>query len=327
MPEKENLDKAARLISMMHLLYRNRRGLTLEQIAEHTGVTVRQVYRDIDTLESIGMPIYEPEPGRWAFEAGNFVPPVLFTQPEAFALFIAIRLLARFSDDQNPVAVDALAKLASALPAGVAEHIQASAVTLSSRPRNPDFVHVFSTVTRGWAEQRWVHIRYHKADSGETDETDLAPYFIEPSAVGFATYVIGLSRKRGELRTIKLERIQSAYLLDETYQIPADFDPAALLATAWGIVFALPGEKLDDVVLRFSPEAARRVRESRWHPLEERIELSNGGCELHFRVAQAWELKPWIRQWGKGCVVVKPDDLRREIAEEMEEAANNYRGE
>ena len=46
-----------------------------------------------------------------------------FTLEEASALYLAARLLARYSDEHDPVVVQALAKLAGALPEAIAGHI------------------------------------------------------------------------------------------------------------------------------------------------------------------------------------------------------------
>ncbi|HKZ70809.1 MAG TPA: WYL domain-containing protein [Anaerolineales bacterium] len=52
--------------------------------------------------------------------------------------------------------------------------------------------------------------------------------------------------------------------------------------------------------------------------------MPNGGCILTVTVSSTLKMKPWIRQWGKDVIVLAPEELRREIAEEMWEAAQNY---
>src|SRR5205085_10769577 len=91
-----------------------------------------------------------------------------------------------------------------------------------------------------------------------------APYLIEPSGIGRTVYVIGAIMPRGELRTFKLERIERAALLDETFEAPADFDGHALLGRAWAVMYGEEG-KLVTVRLRFTQAVRRRVRETLWH--------------------------------------------------------------
>jgi len=80
-----------------------------------------------------------------------------------------------------------------------------------------------------------------------------------------------------------------------------------------------------EVRLQFPPgRVADRVRESEWHYSQKREDLPDGGCILSVTVGSTLEMKPWIRQWGKDCEVLTPAELRREIAEEMRDAARMY---
>jgi proteasome accessory factor B len=104
---------------------------------------------------------------------------------------------------------------------------------------------------------------YRAYQGGERTERVFAPYCIEPSGVGFSCYAIGLDELRGQLRTLKLDRIHEARLTDERFTLPESFDPYALLASAWGVVWADDAaEALEEVQLRFSPRVVRRVKES-----------------------------------------------------------------
>jgi predicted DNA-binding transcriptional regulator YafY len=322
MAEQESLDKAARLSNLTHLLFRNPKGLTPEQIAKSLKTTSRQAYRDLDVLEQMGVPVTEMSPGHYAIIPGHFLPPVHFNLEEAVALFLAARLLARYSDDHNPIVAHALAKLASSLPETVAEHVQATVAGLTAKPEDRSYSAAFAAVTQGWSERRKVRIWHRAAGSERIHEYLLAPYFVEPSAVGFATHVIGKEELFfKEIHTFKLERIRTAEVTAERYEIPDDFDPVALLNSAWGIMF---GPELQEVVLRFSPAVKRRVLESRWHPSQEDDDLGDAGCQLRFRVAHPMELKPWVRGWGKDCVCLAPEWLRRELAAEAGVVVGNY---
>lgn len=322
MSERESLDKAARLSNLTHLLFRNPKGLTPEQIAKALKTTGRQAYRDLDALELMGVPLTEMTLGRYAIIPGHFLPPVHFNLEEAVALFLAARLLARYSDDHNPIVVQALAKLASSLPETVAEYVQTTVAGLAAKPEDRSYSAAFAAVTQGWSERRKVRIWHRAAGSQHIHEYLLSPYFVEPSAVGFATHVIGREELFfKDLHTFKLERIRTAEVTAERYEIPDDFDPVALLNTAWGIMF---GQELQEVVLRFSPAVKRRVLESRWHPSQEHEDLGDAGCLLRFRVAHPMEMKPWIRGWGKDCICLAPEWLRRELAEELKKAAESY---
>jgi predicted DNA-binding transcriptional regulator YafY len=317
-----SIGRAARLTKITHLLYRNPRGLTAREMAGLCQVTPRTVQRDLQVLEEAGVPLWEDEDGRrYGILEGYFLPPIRLGLHEAMALFVAARLLSRYSDEHNPHITSALAKLAGILPEAMAGHVLKTARTLAQRAEDPLFTQVMETLTLGWATGRKVRLRYQSAGSENVHEYVFCPYFIEPSGVGYATYVIGHSSYFDGMRTFKVERIQKAELLQETFEIPEDFDAPELLAASWGIIY---GEEEITVKLRFSPEVTRRVKESTWHPSQEIEDQPDGGCLFTVAVANPIEITPWIRSWGAECEVLEPANLREEIGEEMTRGARLY---
>jgi len=321
--EDTAMSKEARLQKIVHLLYRNPLGLSTEELARHCRVTARTVQRDLNDLEAAGIPVWgDEETGRHGITKGYYLPPIHFNLEEASALYLAARLLARYSDEHNPLVVQALAKLAGAMPEAVAQHVHHTIRSLAYKRGNPLFASVFETVALGWATGRKVRIWHQAAGSEHVHQYLLSPYFVEPSAVGYATHVIGYEESYfHQIYTFKLERVQAAQLTNEVFEVPVDFDPMALLDSAWGIMF---GEELVKVRLRFSPQVARRVAESVWHPSQQLERCDDGGCILTVQVAHPLEMKPWIRGWGPDCEVLAPPDLRAEVAAEMRQAAEAY---
>ncbi len=322
MSGERSIGRAARLTKITHLLYRNPRGLTSRELARLCQVTPRTIQRDLQVLEEAGIPVWEDEEGRrYGILEGYFLPPIRLALDEAMALFVAARLLSRYSDEHNPHITSALAKLAGILPEAMAGHVLKTAQTLAQRPEDPVYTRVLETLTLGWATGRKVRMWYQSAGSENVHEYVFCPYFIEPSGVGFATYAIGHSSYFDGIRTFKVERIRKAELLKETFQIPDDFDATELLAGSWGIFY---GEEETTVKLRFSPEVTRRVKESTWHQSQQIEDLPDGGCLFTVVVASAVEITPWIRSWGAECEVLEPVELREEIAEEMTRGARLY---
>jgi len=317
------MSKAARLQKIVHLLYRNPRGLTTREIARHCRVTMRTAQRDLKDLEEAGIPLWEGEEGRYGVTEGYYLPPIHFNLEEAGALYLAARLLARYSDEHNPIVVHALAKLAAVLPETIAAHVHHSIDAMAGRRENRVFTRVLETIVLGWATGRKVRIWHQAAGSDNVHEYLFSPYFLEPSSVGYATYAIGYSSWFEDMHTFKVERIQAAQLTEETFDIPESFDGVGLLQNAWGIMYGRPGEEVE-VVLRFSPTVARRVEESVWHASQSLEPTDGGGCVLRVRVAHPMEMKPFIRSWGPECEVLSPQWLRQEVADEMRRVVEVY---
>jgi predicted DNA-binding transcriptional regulator YafY len=109
-------------------------------------------------------------------------------------------------------------------------------------------------------------------------------------------------------------------MLPQSFELPADLDLDALLSSAWGIIW---GEG-HVVKLRFSPRAAWRARESRWHPTQEIEDTDDGGCLLTLTVASLMEVGRWVRGWGDEVEVLAPEELRDELRREAVRLARAY---
>lgn len=316
------LSRSERLRAIERMLLVAPEGLRAQEIAERCGVDRRTVYRDLDLLSVSGVPLWQEE-GRFGIERERYLTTVRLNFNEAVALYMAARLLARHSDEHNPHVVTALDKLAIALPDPIGTHIARTAAYVRNRPVNDRYIQVLEAVTLAWSLRRKVRLWYRSPRSGQVHPRDFATYFIEPSGIGYACYAIGMDDWSGEMRTFKLERLERAQMLDQTYEIPDDFDPNRYLETSWGIMH---GEEQVEVVLQFSPAVASRVKESVWHPSQEIDDLEDGGCLFTVRVSEPKEMQPWIRSWGAEVEVIAPPALRQVIAEEAARTAALYGG-
>ena len=88
---------------------------------------------------------------------------VKLSSNEVLALYLAARLLARHSDEHNPLVIKALEKLADALDARsplMAQHIAQAAAAVRSRRTRREYVEALEVLMQGWAEGRKVRLRY-----------------------------------------------------------------------------------------------------------------------------------------------------------------------
>jgi len=79
-----------------------------------------------------------------------------------------------------------------------------------------------------------------------------------------------------------------------------------------------------EVVLKFHPRVAHRVRETRWHRSEQVEEQPDGSLLWRARVAEVQEMLPWIRGWGADCEVLEPQELREMLMGEAKAMAELY---
>lgn len=301
--------KAARLRRIEFRLYHSNQGLRATELAAECGVDRRTIYRDLATLHDMGVPIWEDR-GRYGLERSSYLSTVRLNLNEAVAILFAARLLSHHSDENNPHIASALEKLAAGIPEQtISSHLARVADQVRSRPLRAGYINAIETLTRAWADRQVVQLRYRAAGRAPTERI-IEPYFLEVSRSEPAAYVIGFDRLRNDLRTFKIERIEEAIVLNEHYQIPPEFDPYQHLDSAWGVI----NDERVLVRLRFSAEAASRVRESVWHHSQQLRDCTDGGCELQLTVGGTREIRSWVLGWGADVEVVEPAELRAEVA-------------
>ena len=321
----EAAGKAERLLQIEALLLAHPEGLTQAEIARRLGVHRSTIHRYLPALDRFA--VYDTDDGRLAIDRDQYLTQVRFTLHEAMALHLAARMMVARTDRHNPHAASALRKLGVALERLaplIGDHLKRSADVMDEETRRHDplYLQVLETLTRAWSERRKVRVWHQHEETRRVYEYVFAPYFIEPYPVGQTAHVIGWREPPGALRTFKIERIRRIEKLDESYEIAPDFDPRRLLADAWGIWYT-EAEPVE-VVLRFHPRVAHRVRETRWHRSEQVEEQPDGSLLWRARIAEPQEMLPWIRGWGADVEVVAPRELREEMMGEAKAMAELY---
>jgi predicted DNA-binding transcriptional regulator YafY len=318
----EQTRRATRLIEIARKLHRRPAGYSAAELARELGYSQRTIQRDLRDLESeLGVPLMDAPGRRYKILPGSApLAPVRFTLQEARAIYLASRLFARHADEQDPDGVSALEKLADTLPEAIGTQLEHTARVVQERPARKVYTESLRRLTDAWASQRTVVISYLSSGATEAKDIHLDPYLLEPMQSG--AYVLGFSHEHGEVRTFKIDRVQSVEETDEHFE-PKDVDEIIeQLSHGWGVVYG--GDEQYDVTVDFTPAVERRVRETNWHPAQRLTGLEDGGVRLEVRLPSLLEFEPWVRSWGAEALVVGPPELREKVAREMRAAADRY---
>jgi predicted DNA-binding transcriptional regulator YafY len=109
------MSRTSRLFQLMDALRAHRRPVSASSLGTELSVSVRTIYRDVQTLIELGAPI-EGEAGiGYLLRAGFFLPPLMFDEDELEALVLGARWVRRQGDAALAEAADkALAKIGTA---------------------------------------------------------------------------------------------------------------------------------------------------------------------------------------------------------------------
>ena len=321
-----NYSQAARLHDMIRTI-EARRGITLDELVQESGVNRRTVHRDLAAIEEAGYPLVSEWDGSrklYFFITGfKDVPPISFTLPELMTLSLLRSQMeflkeTPFHDDMASIA----RKVASVLPPRYAAHMERMAqVTLPLLSGSRDYGRVAEQLTRlreALLYQYVVTLSYQPRGKTGGEVYEVEPYTLIIHKGGL--YLLGYARNRKGLRTFALERILSVTVGKERFEIPEEFNPEEQLRRAFGIV----AEPVLSVRVRFSPEVAPTVRERCWHGSQEIRQEPGGGIVISFQAGGKMEILAWVLSFGAHAEVLEPSGLREEVRRSVASLARMY---
>jgi len=162
------MEKVSRLFAIMDSLRRHRRPVTAAALAEEHGVSVRTLYRDVQTLIGLGAPIDGEAGMGYVLRPGFFLPPLMFTAEELEALVLGARRVEARPDAALATAANkALAKIATASPDDLRDRLGETGlwpVRTQSVPDQP----LLAVVRESMRNERTLHISYVDEHGAQT---------------------------------------------------------------------------------------------------------------------------------------------------------------
>lgn len=125
------MSRAQRLLDLIQALRRRRRAVAGSVLAEELGVSLRTVYRDIETLKAQGAHI-EGEAGvGYVLRPGFMLPPLMLSEEEIEALVLGSRWVSERADGSlGKAARNLLAKIGTVLPEDLKAGIDSSGLLI-----------------------------------------------------------------------------------------------------------------------------------------------------------------------------------------------------
>jgi len=248
--------RASRLVSVL-LLVQTRGRLTARQLADELDVSVRTIYRDVESLHAAGVPLYGDagRDGGYRLVDGYRTRLTGLTTQEAQALFLTGLPGPAAELGLGSVVAAAQLKLTAALP----EPLRARAGLLPERflldapgwYRDAEEVPHLAAVAGAVWDQKAVQVRYR--GWRRTVQRRLEPYGLVLKA---GTWYL-VARGARHLGTYRVSQLLDVHVLDETFTRPAGFD----LATHWRAALTAFRARLyqGEALVRLSPVAMERL--------------------------------------------------------------------
>ncbi|MEI8056797.1 MAG: WYL domain-containing protein [Actinomycetes bacterium] len=293
-------------------------GVTIDEAARHFEISADQLQSDLWLLICTGRPghmhgdlvdiQFWDEDGRIdVIDPQTLARPLRLSPDEAAALLIALRVLAQIPGTHDRLA---LASATTKLEAAAGEALTGSssvAVALESAADGE----ATSAVETALSSGRRLHLTYVGAADVRT-ERDVDPMRL--LTLEGRTYLEGWCRRAEAVRTFRLDRIDSAIVLDQPAEIPQDAVPVDLGSGA------LRPEG-PAVTLLIAPDMSWIADE---HPVDSVEELSDGRLQVSLPVAdESWLVRLLLRS-GESVEVVDRPDISQRVQAQAREALVQY---
>jgi predicted DNA-binding transcriptional regulator YafY len=129
------LARSERLLELIQLLRRHRWPVSGQVLAHELGVSLRTVYRDIQTLIGQGASIDGEAGIGFVLRPGFVLPPLMFTDEELEALVLGSRMVAQRGDAPLArAAMNVIAKIAAVLPGDLRDGIDGTGLLAGTGP-------------------------------------------------------------------------------------------------------------------------------------------------------------------------------------------------
>lgn len=308
--------KLERLLSIVMLLL-NRRLVQAKELADIFEVSVRTIYRDIESLNLAGIPIvtHQGANGGISLVEGYKLDRNVLTHDELASIVTALQSI---STSHHSTATQLLLeKISSVIPASDTEEFRLKTkqfiVDYSAWGEHKGLEEKISLIKQAIEKQQGLKFIYCSA-GGEVTERSVDPYTL---VLKRNWYLYAFCQKRQQFRMFKLYRMKDVELLKDSF----DRQDISLEGLPWQKEWYAP-DKVQKVVLRFTSKAKQVAEE--WFGIDH---VTEAGADQYIASAffpeDQW-LYGFILSFGQEVEVLEPEHLRIKIKEIAENIVKLY---
>jgi predicted DNA-binding transcriptional regulator YafY len=311
--------KVHRLLAItMQLL--NRKRMSGQELAEQFEVSLRTIYRDLETINSAGIPIvsYSGANGGYEIMDQYHIDRQIVTLDDLDSIMTALKGVQSSLDDRD---IDhLLAKVGALIAKSEHTRLEEAGETLlfnTNLWRGAQLDKAILNQLRQAAKKRNIIGFGYPNSEGAIEERTVEPVGL--AWKGYAWYLYAYCRLRGDYRTFRLSRIKELRIERETF--PRRNVSLGELDAKWGNQ-AQATNNLTGVVLRFHPRMRTRVEE---YFSPEEITVAEDG---YFIVRSEHSNDSWLQgtllSYGTDVKVLEPKQLADTIRERALEIVHQY---
>ncbi|EOC0419170.1 YafY family transcriptional regulator [Cronobacter malonaticus] len=207
------MTRTQRLLELLQLLRSHRYPVTAATLAERLDVSVRSIYRDIETLKMQGVEIEGSAGIGYILQSDYHLPPLMFDAHEVDALMLGLHWVMRHTDAQLEAAArNAVAKIHAILPENLAQHIRYPSLMVPP-PGNDSSLRFLTDIRQAIHQRRKLELVYTDKDGAASSR------LVWPIALGFFDAVRMLAcwcELRQAFRHFRIDRMQQVIISEQS---------------------------------------------------------------------------------------------------------------
>ncbi|KWX76526.1 helix-turn-helix transcriptional regulator [Paenibacillus jilunlii] len=308
--------KIDRLLSIVILLM-NRPLIQAKELADMFEVSVRTIYRDIDSINGAGIPVvtYQGANGGIGLMEGYRLDRNVLTERELADIFTALQSVSSYGGGEHNLLME---KISSVIPPSKSHAFRSKTTQLivdfSPWGLQGPLEERLALLKEALEESTAVAFDYVNAD-GQISHRMVEPYTLVHKGAGW--YLYGFCTERQDFRLFKLLRMKSLVKEARSFErldIPLQDLP-------WTEGWKEP-QNTQTIVLHFSAEG-RHLAED-YFDCEELEADGNGGYTVKVAYAENNWLYSFLLSFGTVVEVLEPEPVRRRLAALAAEIAAKY---
>ena len=297
--------KIDRLFSIVHILI-NKKIVTAGELAEYFDVSVRTIYKDIDTLSSNGIPIYclQGKGGGISILDNYLVDKVLLSDEEQKQVLLSLQSL----NATGQINVeDSLVKLRNVFKKKNTDWI---GIEFSNWEQSDNEKQIFESIKYSIINCRIIECSYFNT-KGEISKRKIESYKL--IFKGHQWYVYGFCRMRNEFRFFKLTRIDDLTILDDIFDRREDI--------AINTKYNIDNYEMIKVKLKINSRMAARVYDEF---RKEKIIFDGEYFIVEANIPNNEYLYTYFLGYGSDLEVLEPEHVRVELRRLLEKIVKKY---
>ena len=213
------MNRIDRLYAIVNML-QSRSLVTAQQIATRFSVSLRTVYRDIKALDESGIPIVGNQGFGYSLVDGFKLPPLMFTQTEAFTFLAAEKLVNELTDSGSSEhfksGMDKIRAVMQFVDKSTLESMEPNLDILKTYKQKMSYSsNNIQSLLQSINKKSVLKIAYLAGNKQDTTERNVEPVGIFFSKIHW--YLVAFCQTRGEYRTFRVDRIQTVIKLNTSF--------------------------------------------------------------------------------------------------------------